>query len=217
MAAVAALAMGTGAASAATIVNGSFEDTAFNGSWKVFQGSDVNGWEVESGAGVEIQTNSVGSVLDTLWGNQYVELDSHNGNGGASTGTTNSTIGQTVSLLANTTYEVSFQYSPRVNDRDDRRTNKIRYMVEDSLGARLINSAITGPSRNAPYGIWTEVTYRFETGAAGDYTLLFSARGDDDTYGGLLDNVTLSQVPLPAGLLMMLTALGGLGLARRRS
>ena len=40
--------------------------------------------------------------------------------------------------------------------------------------------------------------------------------GGGDTIGAVLTGMTLSAVPLPAGLPLLLTALGGLGLIVRR-
>jgi hypothetical protein len=51
---------------------------------------------------------------------------------------------------------------------------------------------------------------------AGLFNLDFGATGRPDTYGGLIDNVSIAPVPLPAGALLLLTAFGGLAVARKR-
>lgn len=206
------------AASVNLLTNGSFEDTPdFSGSWRVFQGSDVDGWDVQAGAGVEIQTNSVGSVLDTLWGTNYVELDSHNGNGGATTGPTNSAIGQDVFLKAGE-YLLSFFYSPRVNSTGTD-TNGIDYSIAGLSGS------VSGPNSDYPFGVWTQLSENFTIDTDGTYQLLFAATGTDESLGGLIDNVSLTavdqnvpvnEVPLPAGMILLMTAFGGLAMARRQ-
>ena len=211
IAAVAAVSFGAAAQGSTVnlVTNGSFEDTPdFNGSWRVFQGSDLNGWEVQSGAGVEIQTNSVGGVLDTPWGTNYVELDSHNGNGGASTGPTNSAIGQDIFLTAGR-YLMSFYYSPRVNTFGTD-TNGIDYSIAG------VSGSASGPNGEFAFGEWTLVEETFTIVSDGTYQLRFEATGGEETLGGLVDNVSLTAVPLPAGMLLLMTAIGGLGIARRR-
>ncbi|WP_159089199.1 VPLPA-CTERM sorting domain-containing protein [Tateyamaria sp. Alg231-49] len=211
IAAIAAANFGA-AAQASTVnlvTNGSFEDTPdFSGSWRVFQGAELDGWEVQSGAGVEIQTNSVGSVLDTLWGTKYVELDSHNGNGGATTGPTNSAIGQDIFLSAGH-YLLSFYYSPRVNSLGTD-TNGIDYSIAG------VSGSASGPNDDFRFGEWTLIEETVKIDVGDTYKLLFAATGGDETLGGLIDNVSLTAVPLPAGMLLLMTALGGLGIARRQ-
>ncbi|MEO9575644.1 MAG: VPLPA-CTERM sorting domain-containing protein [Roseobacter sp.] len=212
IAAIAAASFGAAAqASTVNLVdNGSFEDTPdFNGSWRVFQGTELSGWEVQSGAGVEIQTNSVGGVLDTLWGTKYVELDSHNGNGGASTGSSNSVIGQDIFLSAGN-YLLSFFYSPRVNSIGTD-TNGIDYSIAG------VSGSASGPNDDFSFGEWTLIEETVKIDVGGTYELLFAATGGDETLGGLIDNVSLTAVPLPAGGLLLLSGLAGAaGLLRRK-
>ncbi len=74
----AAAAAFSGTAQAATVVNGSFEDTpGFSGSrtWQVY--NSIDGWSTTSGAGIEIQSNATLGGIDAQDGDKYVELDSH--------------------------------------------------------------------------------------------------------------------------------------------
>jgi hypothetical protein len=64
-------------------------------------------------------------------------------------------------------------------------------------------------------GRWTRFTHEF-TAPQGSYRLFFSATGQSNGYGGLLDNVSITPVPLPGAGLLLLGAIGGLGLIRRR-
>jgi hypothetical protein len=214
--ALAVAALGATAASAATVVNGSFEDptraigevnnNAFvdlagssgSSSWDVW--SELNGW-ASTGAGIEIQTdNTIGSV-DAQDGEHYVELASH----GAADST--SAMKQGITFSAGT-YLLSFYYSPRTGTLGE---NGIKYGVEG-----VFAGVVSGPTDDLKRGEWTEVTQEFTVGD-GTNSLFFSAiAGGNSTLGGLIDNVSISAVPLPASSLLLLAGLGGLGAMRRR-
>ena len=51
---------------------------------------------------------------------------------------------------------------------------------------------------------------------AGSYDLQFAAAGRGNSVGGLIDNVSLAAVPLPATGLGLIGALAGLTALRRR-
>lgn len=198
------LSVSTGAASAVTVKNGSFEDVGTDapkvdrGSWDVYH--SIPGWQTISGTGIEVQTNTTLGSIDAHNGSRYVELDSHPGNG------SNSTMQQLISLVAGT-YTLSFFYSPRTQDAG---TNGIRY----SIGS--ISDTVTGPGAGIERGSWTEIVANFSVDRDGDYPLQFAAIGAADTYGGLIDNVSIAPIPVPAGAVLLLTALGGLTLMGRR-
>lgn len=196
LAGVLALAAG-GAAQAATIVNGSFEDHPAISNWAVF--GSIPGWTTSSGAGIEIQTNATLGTIDAHSGNSYVELDSHN----------NSSMEQVLDFTETGLYELSFWYSPR---RDLIASNTIEFF----LGGTMLGS-VTGPDGVATaVGQWSLVTAQFMIDTIGQQTLRFAAAGTNDSYGGLIDDVSIAAVPVPAGGVLLLTALGGLALARRR-
>lgn len=186
-----------GSSGAATIVNGGFEDHPATGNWDVF--ASIPGWTTTSGAGIEIQTNVTLGMIDAHGGLSYVELDSHG----------NSTMQQVLAFTETGPYELSFWYSPR---RDLAASNTIAYFLGDNM-----LGSVTGPDGVATFvGDWTRITTRFMIEAVGDYTLRFAATGTDDSYGGLIDDIAIAAVPLPAGGLLLLTALGGLVLVRRK-
>jgi hypothetical protein len=201
-----------GSAQASTVLNGSFEDVTGgtvlldSGSWKVY--GTLPGWTTVSGNGIEVQTNPTLGFIDAQDGNRYVELDSHPGGG------SNTTMRQQVHLGVGS-YDLSFFFSPRTRDAS---TNGIFYSVAEALGGGLLSyGEVTGPGGPYQVGTWTEVVSRFTVSTAGLFNLDFGATGREDTLGGLIDNVSIAPVPLPAGALLLLTAIGGLAVARRRT
>lgn len=210
----AALALGALPAAASTlIVNGSFEsgvpgDGRGLNNRAVFGDLDVtgpgwdrwrviDGWRTIRGPGIEVQSNRALATVDAQDASHYVELDSN----------ANTTMAQTVALSVGT-YLLSFWYSPRT---DDARSNGIGYDLGGLAGGRLSNGA-----SGAEVGAWTEVTSIFRVVQAGSYDLQFAAEGRSDGLGGLIDNVSLAAVPVPAAGFGLISALAGLAALRRR-
>ena len=147
--------MGT-SASAATVVNGSFEDIgtgSFNGSgWNHF--SSIPGWT--GNPNVEIQSDPTLSGINAQHGSNYAELDTNQDGG----------ISQNIYFAAGD-YELSFFYSPRVN-ASPTSTNDMNFSL--GRGSPLTSGSILGaPDINYPWGKWTEVKSRFSVAAEGFY------------------------------------------------
>ena len=204
-------------ATASTIVtNGSFETgvpgnarglnfkSNFNNlntsgsSWDVWK--RLNGWTTRSGPGIEVQSNRTLSTIDAQDGTKYVELDSN----------ANSSMGQNIALKAGQ-YLLSFWYSPRTADP---KTNGIEYAV----GKLVSGTATNGKPVGASPGRWTLVSTLFTVKKAGSYLLAFGASGRNDSYGGLIDNISVdpAPVPLPAAGVGLMLGLGSLAAMRRR-
>lgn len=226
LAAAAMLVALAGVPAHAVVVNGNFEDTSVGGtglvngkslsglasgpgaSWDVYRA--IAGWTTTAGSGIEVQSNRTLGTIDSHGGGSlYVELDSHPGP------RSNSSMQQTVTL-GRGTYRLDFYYSPRTGSVA---SNGISYSVLDGALAVLLGGSVTGPGANSAVGQWTKVSGLFSVAKGKTpVTLTFAATGKQDTYGGLLDDVSLTPVPVPvpAALPMLLAALGGLGLAARR-
>jgi hypothetical protein len=209
MAAAAALALSATSAMSATVVNGSFEDitgvTLNSSGWSFF--SSIPGW-TGSPTG-EVQSAPTISAVDAQDGKYYVELDTNQ----------NSTIFQDIAFDAGK-YKLSFWYSPRVPaaHNPSGSTNDMTFAV-----GSLLSGSVTGaPNPTFPRGVWTEVSSIFTVATAGTYRLSFSGAGAENESNGcgdcgaLIDNVSISAVPLPASALFLLAGIGGLGALRAR-
>jgi hypothetical protein len=204
-------------ASADLITNGSFEtpdvdDVNNNGgsSWEVFD--DIAGWGTVSGTGIEIQKS--GTVVQAQEGDQYVELDSHDFD--ESGESTNSFMAQQLDgLTVGGLYELSFWYRPRTdNGRNDNGIN-VYWETLSSLLDERSDPIMSVSEKRADMNIWTNFTAML-TAEESSMSLGFEAFGNENTLGGFLDNVTLTEVPEPATLSLFALGLLGLGAARRR-
>lgn len=180
----------TSLASASSLVtNGGFENPGVNsGSWTVFP--SILGWSATNG--IEVRNNVAGTASE---GFNYVELDAHQ----------NSTIWQTIATTPAKMYKLTFDYSPRIGQAAN--TNGIAAYWGSTL---LQDITAVGGSSN----LWT--TYTFLVQGTGSDVLKFAATGISNSYGGNLDNVNLSAVPLPGAALLFGSALFGAGALRRK-
>ncbi|OSP54441.1 hypothetical protein [Pseudoruegeria sp. SK021] len=206
-------------ASAAVVENGSFEDTFSQtgsnygqrfddlmsgpgSSWDVW--SSIAGWTTDSGAGIEIQSNRTLTEVDAYDGNHYVELDSNS----------NSSMFQDV-LLDVGHYVMTFFYGPRTNNSG---TNGINYSLTG-----LFQGSVGGPGDTTArtIGFWSQVSEAFNVQTAGTYRLRFGASGLSDSYGGLIDAIsiapTVAPVPLPLPVVLLASGIVGLIAVRRVS
>jgi len=230
----------TGAANANMIENGSFEDPVTS-DWYVYQ--QVGEWWSSEGntTGIEIQRNgAVSGVVFTQYGNQYVELDSDKDTerGGAyGAEFTNSTMAQLIDTDSGHNYDVSFFYMNRPGTSYDSHgievywNGVLKYFIGDYSNddydyrlddptSPLASNSIDTYGKDDYFSIWHEFTFSVTgdgSGYSGYDLLSFSAIGLDDSYGGFIDNVTMTPVPEPATMLLLGTGLAGLvGLQRRR-
>lgn len=189
----------TNPAVAATMLqNGSFEDlggqSLNNGSWGVVP--NLPGWQANQG--IELQTTPTLGLMPNH-GKYYVELDAYK----------NSSMSQDVFLTAGQ-YILSGWYAPRTGVMPN--SNIIDWGV-----AGVLAETVTGPTATILSMTWTQFSQTFLIDTAGTYSVFVSAGGLSDSVGGLVDNMSLAAVPIPAAGLLLLASLAGLGaLARRR-
>lgn len=224
---IAAVVLGPAASAATLVNNGSFEmDADLKGTTNKIEFSKLiasdKGWDTYSAlpgwtsvgrkSTIEVHTDKGAREVDAQFGETYVELD----------GKSSQAIRQTLKLKLGS-YELSFFFSPAKDaggDEDEKNANKqgIGYSIADLSG--------TIRNEDGTVGKWTEVTAIFDILQDGDYDLDFASSSSSDKYRGFIDNVAVNAiqsktpevapVPVPAAGLLLVAALGGLALLRRR-
>ncbi|MEO1042055.1 MAG: hypothetical protein AAFX52_07175 [Pseudomonadota bacterium] len=176
-----------------------FDGETIGPSWSVYD--SFGQFVTTSGGGIEIQR---GVVTASHSGHQHVELDSHVWGGGASS---NSSMAASMNLVAGLTYELSFAYKPRTNTDND---NGIGFSVGSLYGADFSMSRWLGEvsKTSSEQGDWDIVSMLF-TAIDGDNAIQFSALGQANTYGGLIDTIKVAEVttPIPAAGALLLFGL----------
>ncbi|NNU16890.1 hypothetical protein HK107_11230 [Parvularcula sp. ZS-1/3] len=220
-AALAGAALMTASADAAVVFTEGFEGQQISSRWRVFD--NFGQFMTIDGAGIEIQRS--GTVVTAYEGNQYVELDSHKGNGGdVNAATSNTSMAALANLVAGAQHSVTFAYRPRTNNYND---NGIAVSIGnlDTSGAEPVftQSMQIGSvdGRRRDQNAWHVVTMNFLAGV-GDNAIMFRAFGSDNTLGGFLDDIAIEadltdvNVPLPGAAFLLGTGIALMARSRRR-
>ena len=161
------------------IVNGSFEQGSIGSGYQLSTG--ITGWTAtgtNNGQAIpfELQAGNIAGLAPAD-GNVKVELDSDPNGSGA----TNATIAQTVDgLTIGQSYTLTFQYSERPEGGDNTSGLSVRIDGQEKLAI----DAATATSG------WQTYTVSF-VATATSQTISFTGTGPADTYGALIDNVSL--------------------------
>lgn len=192
------LAVGALSAHANLIQNGSFENNGSNlavdyGLWQTY--NSINGW---SNTGyVEVQNNGlygVGTVAAD--GTKWLELDSYS---------SYSITTQSFSAVAGQTYTVSFAYAgrPDAPSSDD-------VMLVTLNGVQKSYSTVPSVGGNGALN-WNTVSFDFVS--TGTDNLTFKDGGPSNSYGMLLDNVSVNVAAVPEPATLGLFGIGLLAMA----
>lgn len=205
---------GVPATAATLLINGSFETgvpgnprgivtgtrfdalTTSRNDWDAY--GSLDGWTLDSGPGIAVETDRSNRRIDAQDGEHYVGLDVIG----------NARITQTVALTVGA-YTLNLWYSP---DTNNAATNGIDFGIT-GLGGGVATVGTGGARR----GRWSQISLNVLVQVAGDYQVYIGATGRSDGRGGYIDNIALTPVPLPAAGLGLLGALGLMaGLRRKR-
>jgi hypothetical protein len=186
------------------IQNGSFEDnTIAPGSWQILTGNNLVDWKAGQ-YGIELRNAVAGVAQD---GVNFVELDT----------TQNSSMSQKVTIGSAGSYLLSFWYNSRPDNTGALNTDLIKWSFGEAEGSVLRNY------RTDDVNTWSHFSqvFAFNSIPEDRLALKFSAGGPSDSYGGSLDNVSLTRVtapvPEPESYAMLLAGLGLMAtIARRR-
>jgi len=189
LAAAALAAVASGVQAQNLVSNGSFEDTVQgSGTWNIYS-TLPGGW---TGGSIELRNNVAGTAQE---GVNFVELDTNR----------NSSMSQNI-LTGAGTYELSFWYSARPNVAAG--SNGLAFSFGGLNGSVLVN--VAGQAQN----LWKH--YTGSVTLTGPTLLTFSAIEKSDSYGGSLDNISVTAVPEPETYAMLLAGLGMMGFVAHR-
>lgn len=166
------------------IVNGGFETpvvTDNSGQWQVYPNGTQTSWDVVSGAGLELQRNSVEGAPHG--GVQLAELDSTN----------QSAVQQIIATVPGQKYRLAFWHSPRPSNNSG--DNAIDYRIEvTSNSGTIVDDTVEVASAGGGNTSWTLTTYNF-IALDTQTTVRFSDTGlDNDSYGGYIDDVSVYEL-----------------------
>ncbi len=170
------------------VTNGGFENMegadvkSTHGGWGQYH--SVEGWEAEGPAPIELQWQKHGGVPNWNAGEgdpegNIVELDSHGG-------TSNATLTQEIAVEQSGDHMLSFDFANRTKGSTTD-TSPFKVTITDGDGAVVYEKDFA----NEEVGSWNEFSAPVHLEGGKTYTLAISGEGADDTYGALLDNISL--------------------------
>jgi choice-of-anchor C domain-containing protein len=183
------------ASAANLLVNGSFEDTQFTGTFSTIGtgSSALHGWTILNGS-----VDLINNYWTPSQGHYSIDLS----------GNTDGTISQTFATVVGQKYTVSFD----IAGNPDGPFDPIKYVQVGLSQTPLYTFDTTGKSHNNMG--WTTKSFVFQ--AAGNSSTLFFQGLQDSPYGLALDNVSVTAVPEPETFAMLLAGLGVIGAVARR-
>ena len=162
-----------------------------------------SGWTVSGGTVDSIFNTNVWGISCFGGAGGCVDLDGSTRNAGL--------LSQgTFTLFAGVQYTLSAQISG--NQRGGSADNVTFGFLDSSTNAVVASSTISSLAPGAPFALRSLVF----TGAADRSVKIFFEDTGADNVGAILDNVSLTAVPLPAAAWLLLSGLAGLGVFGRR-
>ncbi|CZF79561.1 Hemolysin, plasmid [Grimontia celer] len=171
------------------LINGDFEDYGNNTTnhWSLLEDHQVTGWYTPGSNKIELQQGTFGGTPQNDVTNTVLELDSH----------TNTWVQQDVDITGlaengDATLALSFDYANRYRGSDTS-TSQFEVKVFDQEGNVIYSQFFNNTQANDHYvSFATDVTIP----QGMDFiSIRFEGEGKSDTYGALIDNVSLKQKP----------------------
>ena len=156
------------------------------------------GWNVSNGR-VDVIPCCFGQFDFYPGNNLYIDMDGSTGDAGRIT-----TVA-TFSAIAGNLYTLAFDFG-----RNDLNTELLTFGFGGTNGSLTIDGTNTTP------GTFGSFSVTFAAMTTGLSSLFFEAPTSFDNQGPVIDNVSLSAVPVPAAGFLLVGALGGLAALRRR-
>lgn len=155
------------------VVNGSFENPELGTGWAPM--SSTEGWAATGNQPIEIG-HGRNYGITAKDGDQVLELDSHG----------NASVAQQVDTEGYGAVTLSFWFASRAHGADIAATNQVEVFW---------NGQSLGVITDATAGRWTQHTFNVAANADGETELKFVGVGTNDSYGGLIDNVSVIGMP----------------------
>jgi hypothetical protein len=180
--------------------NGSFEanQLASKRTWDTFKPGQLTGWTIVAPEGVmaEVQREGLKNWNGTH-GKQWLELDGDETGPGVGWDTKVKgrserglyAIEQLVQVTANVPFVLRFDYAGRPGRSTG--DNQMGYTVVDAGGETIFSGTITAPHSFSDRPVWRTATTIFTPTTDGALLVRFEGKGDDNTFGMLLDNTVL--------------------------
>jgi choice-of-anchor C domain-containing protein len=188
-------------ATAATILNGSFEATSpVNAFDALGTGSGaITDWTIDSGS-----VDFIGSYWEAAEGLNSIDM-------------TGTSIGAISQLITDLTIGVKYMITFAMSGNPDNGQGP-KFMTVNAGGETGTYEYVVGPLNSHATMKWDDYQFFFTAGSTSEL-LTFAALADNACcFGPALDNIRLdvAPVPLPASAPLIMAALGGLAALRRR-
>lgn len=181
------------------IQNGSFEQPELTTASGYMILDRIPGW-IGGGGGIELQADDIGrwTARGIADGEQFAELDTDE----------NSLMYQDVPTQGDTTYLLSFSFAPRQLDNRPPNSNDLVVLWEGREVALLGGPSVRSAFRQEQ---WLTHSYELIAGSETGFSRLqFQALGPADGKGGLIDRVSLVQVPEPSARVLTILGIGAI-------
>ena len=164
------------------------------------------GWTLTGGI---VDIIGAGGSFDWYPGNgSYIDLDGSNGSLGQVSTITSNTI---LNFVNGRVYNFSFDYGINHNDQGDSDTITLGVLINNSFIQDLITVDANGLNHAATTFTLASIAQFAIGNFFGQVYIRGNSVGGSDQGGGIVDNVSVSAVPLPGAALLLMSGLLGLG------